>query len=89
MTERKDVAVWKLPVLTKDLTITGEVVADIYASTTGSDNDLVVKLIDEYPADDADPTMRGYQLLTNAEIFRGRYLAGYDHSDGARARIDS
>ncbi len=79
VTDRKDVAVWKLPVLTKDLTITGEVVADIFASTTGSDSDLVVKLIDEYPADDADATMRGYQLLTNAEIFRGRYLAGYDH----------
>jgi len=79
VTDRKDVAVWKLPVLTKDLTITGEVVADIFASTTGTDNDLVVKLIDEYPADDADATMRGYQLLTNAEIFRGRYLAAYDH----------
>ena len=78
VTDRKDVAVWKLPALTKDLTITGEVIADIFASTTGTDNDLVVKLIDEYPADDADPTMRGYQLLTNAEIFRGRYLAGYD-----------
>ena len=78
VTDRKDVAVWKLPVLTKDLTITGEVVADIFASTTGTDNDLVVKLIDEYPDDDADATMRGYQLLTNAEIFRGRYLAGYD-----------
>jgi predicted acyl esterase len=78
VTARKDVAVWRLPVLAKDLTITGEVVADIFASTTGTDNDLVVKLIDEYPADDADPTMRGYQLMTNAEIFRGRYLTGYD-----------
>jgi putative CocE/NonD family hydrolase len=78
LTDRKDVAVWKLPVLTKDLTITGEVIADIFASTTGTDNDLVVKLIDEYPDDDTDATMRGYQLLTNAEIFRGRYLAGYD-----------
>jgi putative CocE/NonD family hydrolase len=79
VTDRKDVAVWKLPVLAKDLTITGEVIADIFASTTGTDNDLVVKLIDEYPGDDADATMHGYQLLTNAEIFRGRYLAGYDH----------
>ncbi len=79
VTDRKDVAVWKLPVLTKDLTITGEVVADIFASTTGTDSDMVVKLIDEYPADDADPTMRGYQLMTNAEIFRGRYLDGFDH----------
>ena len=78
VTGRKDVAVWKLPVLTKDLTITGEVVADIFASTTGTDNDMVVKLIDEYPGDDADPAMRGYQLMTNAEIFRGRYLTGYD-----------
>ncbi len=79
VTDRKDLAVWKLPVLTKDLTITGEVVTDIFASTTGTDNDVVVKLIDEYPADDADPTMRGYQLMTNADIFRGRYLTGYDH----------
>jgi hypothetical protein len=78
VTDRKDVAVWKLPVLTEDLTITGEVIADVFASTTGTDNDLVVKLIDEYPSDDADATMRGYQLLTNAEIFRGRYLAGFD-----------
>lgn len=78
VTARKDVAVWKLPVLSKDLTLTGEVVADIYAATTGSDSDLVVKLIDEYPADDADVKMRGYQLMTNAEIFRGRYLDSFD-----------
>jgi hypothetical protein len=78
VTGRKDVAVWRLPVLKKDLTMTGEVVADIFASTTGTDDDLVVKLIDEYPAGDPDPTMRGYQLMTNAEIFRGRYLSGFD-----------
>jgi putative CocE/NonD family hydrolase len=77
VTDRKDVAVWKLPALTRDLTLTGEVVADIFASTTGTDNDLVVKLIDQYPEDDPDPKMRGYQLMTNAEIFRGRYLSGY------------
>ena len=78
VTGRKDVAVFKLPVLDRDLTLTGEVVADIFASTTGSDNDLVVKLIDQYPDDDPDPGMRGYQLMTNAEIFRGRYLSGFD-----------
>ena len=79
VTGRKDVAVWKLPVLTHSLTITGEVVADIFASTTGSDNDLVVKLIDQYPDDDTGAKMRGYQLIVNAEIFRGRYLSGFDH----------
>jgi hypothetical protein len=78
VTDRKDVAVFKLPVLTQNLTVTGEVVADIFAATTGSDNDLVVKLIDQYPDDDPDPKMRGYQLIINAEIFRGRYLPGYD-----------
>ncbi|HEV2484185.1 MAG TPA: CocE/NonD family hydrolase [Terracidiphilus sp.] len=75
---RKDVAVWKLPVLKTDLTITGEVVADIYAATTGTDNDMVVKLIDQYPDDDPDAKMRGYQLMTNAEIFRGRYLDSFE-----------
>jgi hypothetical protein len=78
VTDRKDVALWKLPVLKKDLIVTGEVLADIYASTTGSDNDLVVKLIDQYPGDDPDPKMRGYQLMTNEEIFRGRYLDSFE-----------
>jgi hypothetical protein len=77
VTDRKDVAVWKLPVLKKDLIVTGEVIADIYASTTGTDNDMVVKLIDQYPGDDPDPKMRGYQLMTNEEIFRGRYLESF------------
>jgi len=55
----KEVAVWKLPALKRDLVLTGEVVADIYASTSGTDNDLVVKLIDQYPGNDPDAKMRG------------------------------
>jgi putative CocE/NonD family hydrolase len=82
---RKDVAVWKLPVLTTDMTITGEVVADIYAATTGADNDMVVKLIDQYPDDDPDAKMRGYQLMTNAEIFRGRYLDSFEKASALGA----
>ena len=78
VTDRKDVAVWKLPVLKKDLIVTGEVLADIFASTTGTDNDMVVKLIDQYPDDDPDPKMHGYQLMTNEEIFRGRYLSSFE-----------
>jgi putative CocE/NonD family hydrolase len=75
--DRNDVAVFRLPVLKKDLIVTGEVLSDIFASTTGTDNDMVVKLIDQYPDDDPDPKMRGYQLMTNAEIFRGRYLSSF------------
>ena len=82
---RKDVADWKLPVLKKDLIVTGEVLADIFASTTGTDNDMVVKLIDQYPDDDPDPKMRGYQLMTNEEIFRGRYLESFEKPTPMRA----
>ena len=85
VTDRKDLAVWKLPVLKKDLIMTGEVMADIFASTTGTDNDMVVKLIDQYPDDDPDPKMRGYQLMINEEIFRGRYLQGYEKPTSIRA----
>jgi putative CocE/NonD family hydrolase len=84
VTDRKDVAVWKLPVLKKDLIVTGEVLADIYASTTGADADLVVKLIDQYPDSDPDPKMRGYQLMTNEEIFRGRYLESFEKATPLR-----
>jgi putative CocE/NonD family hydrolase len=85
VTDRKDVAVWKLPVLKKDMVVTGDVIADIFASTTGTDNDMVVKLIDQYPDNDVDPKMRGYQLMTNEEIFRGRYLDGFDKPAPLRA----
>jgi putative CocE/NonD family hydrolase len=85
VTDRKDLTVFRLPVLKKDLIVTGEVLADIFASTTGTDSDMVVKLIDQYPDDDPDPKMRGYQLMTNAEIFRGRYLTSFEHAAPLRA----
>jgi putative CocE/NonD family hydrolase len=84
-TDRKDVAIWRLPVQTSDLTITGEVIADIFASTTGSDGDFVAKLIDVYPDDEPDPAMRGYQLMTNMEIFRGRYRSSFDHPEALKS----
>jgi putative CocE/NonD family hydrolase len=84
VTGRKDLAVWKLAVQEKDLTITGEVVADIYAATTGTDNDMVVKLIDQYPEDGSDAKMRGYQMITNAEIFRGRYLDNFEKASALK-----
>jgi len=45
----------------------------------------VVKLIDEYPQDDADAKMRGYELMTNEEIFRGRYLESFEKPTALRA----
>ena len=84
VSDRKDVAKWTLPVLDHDLTVTGEVLADIFASTTGSDGDFVAKLIDQYPDNDPDPAMRGYQLMTNMEIFRGRYHSSFEKPEALK-----
>ncbi len=70
--DRKDIAAFSTGVLTGDLTVTGDVVADIYAATTGSDADWIVKLIDVYP-DDKAAGKNGYELMVASEILRGRY----------------
>jgi putative CocE/NonD family hydrolase len=74
---RKDLANFTTPALDHDVTITGDVMADLFASTTGSDADWVVKLIDVYP-DDAPDGMAGYQLMIVDEIFRGRYVKSFE-----------
>jgi putative CocE/NonD family hydrolase len=75
---RPDVLTWKSEPLTEDLVIAGDVVAHLFASTTGTDADWVVKLIDVYPEDVPDrPTMGGYELMVNADIMRGRYWKSF------------
>jgi uncharacterized protein len=74
---RADVAVWQTPPLESDVTISGEVAAKLFASTTGSDSDWIVKLIDVYPEDDALGKMKGYQLMITSDVFRGRYRTSF------------
>ncbi len=74
---RNDVANFSTAALDHDVTITGDVTADLFASTTGSDADWVVKLIDVYPGDAPEP-MAGYQLMIVDEIFRGRYAKSFE-----------
>jgi putative CocE/NonD family hydrolase len=69
--DRKDLAKFETPVLTSDLTVTGDVKADLFAATTGTDTDWIVKLIDVYP--DGTAVDAGYQLMVAEEILRGRY----------------
>jgi hypothetical protein len=58
--------------------IQGAPIADLFARTTGSDGDFVVKLIDVYPGSDAtDPAMGGYELPVALDIFRGRYRKSF------------
>jgi len=77
---RKDLTNFETPVLDHDVTVTGDVIADLFASTTGSDADWVVKLIDVYP-DDAPAPMADYQLMIAEEIFRGRYRKSFERPE--------
>ena len=71
---RPDVMTYTTPVLTAAMRVSGAPIADLYAATTGTDGDFVVKVIDVYPAENAtDPKMGGYQLPISLDIFRGRY----------------
>jgi putative CocE/NonD family hydrolase len=86
LADRKDVANWTTPVLDHDVTVTGDVIADIFASTTGTDSDWVVKLIDVYPTatgttDPQATRMSGYQLMIAEEIFRGRYHNSFEQPE--------
>jgi hypothetical protein len=77
---RTDVLSYQTPVLDHAVRLEGAPIADIFARTSGSDGDFVVKLIDVYPADDADrPEMSGYQLPISLDILRGRYRASFEH----------
>jgi putative CocE/NonD family hydrolase len=71
---RPDVLAFKSDVLIGPLTVAGQPVVNLIASTSGTDSDWVVKLIDVYPDEVAgQPNMGGYQLAVSMDIFRGRY----------------
>ncbi len=71
---RPDVATWLSEPLAAPLTVRGAIKARLFAETTGTDADWVVKLIDVYPDDNpVSFEMSGYELMVSADIFRGRY----------------
>jgi putative CocE/NonD family hydrolase len=71
---RPDVLTYETEPLTTPVRISGAPIADLFAATTGTDADWVVKLIDVYPDQVASkPEMGGYQLAVSLDIFRGRY----------------
>jgi uncharacterized protein len=76
---RPDVLVFTSDVLTSPLKISGQPIANIIASTSGTDSDWVVKLIDVYPDEVAAQSILGdYQLMISADIFRGRYRESFE-----------
>ena len=81
---RPDVLTWQTDPLQENITVTGDIVADLFAATSGTDSDWVVKLIDVYPQDyqkiteedaakNVGPVLNGYELMVADDIFRGRY----------------
>jgi uncharacterized protein len=77
---RTDVLSFASPVLREPLKISGEPIANLIASTSGTDGDFVVKLIDVYPDEvGREPRMGGYQLMVSADILRGRYRDSFSH----------
>jgi hypothetical protein len=76
---RPDVLSWETEPLQGDIAVAGDILAHLFASTTGTDCDWVVKLIDVYPEEDPqDPTMGGYQLMIADEVLRARFRNSFE-----------
>jgi uncharacterized protein len=75
---RPDVLAWETDVLEEDVVLAGHAVAKLFASTSGSDSDWVVKLIDVYPDKSSADTMAGYQLMVANDVFRGRFRKSFE-----------
>jgi hypothetical protein len=77
---RTDVLAYQTPALKENITLAGPVISDLWVSTSGTDSDWIVKLIDVFPPDAPDhddmPTykhMAGYQMMVRSEVIRGRF----------------
>jgi putative CocE/NonD family hydrolase len=78
--DRLDVLTYQTLVLKAPLRISGAPVADLFAATTGTDSDWVVKLIDVFPEEVPNqPELGGYELAVSMDIFRGRYRGSFEH----------
>ncbi|HSF23212.1 MAG TPA: CocE/NonD family hydrolase [Blastocatellia bacterium] len=76
---RPDVLSWASEPLKDDVVVSGKIVANLFAATTGTDSDWIVKLIDVYPENyQPDPKMGGYQLMIAGDVARGRYRKSFE-----------
>jgi uncharacterized protein len=83
---RPDVLTFVSEPLSAPLRVSGAPEVNLYASTSGSDSDWVVKLIDVYPDTvPSQPGMGGYELAISLDIFRGRYRTSFEHPDAIPA----
>jgi len=81
---RPDVLVYQTEILDKDITIAGPILCNLFASTTGTDSDWFVKLIDVYPNDtpsNGGVEMGGYQMMLGVEVMRGKYRNSFSEPE--------
>jgi putative CocE/NonD family hydrolase len=78
---RPDVLTYVSDPLKEPLRVSGTPVANLYASTSGTDSDWVVKVIDVFPDGDIASAMSGYELSISLDIFRGRYRTSFEHPE--------
>jgi uncharacterized protein len=77
--QRPDTLSWETEPLTESVTVAGDIVAHLFASTTGTDSDWIVKLIDVYPERyEPERKMGGYELMIADEVFRGRFRKSFE-----------
>ena len=77
--QRPDVLTYETEPLAEDVVVAGSLRANLFASTTGTDSDFIVRLIDVYPETyGKDPSMRGYQLLISGEPARARFRKSFE-----------
>jgi len=82
---RPDVLTFVSDILDRPLKVAGKPIVNLFASTTGSDGDFVVKLIDEYPQEvGRQAELGGYQLMIAADILRGRYRVSFEQPQPLR-----
>ncbi|HEY4740664.1 MAG TPA: CocE/NonD family hydrolase [Candidatus Acidoferrales bacterium] len=79
---RPDTLAWVTDPLKEDVVVAGDIVAHLFASTSGTDSDWIVKFIDVYPdIYEADPKMGGYELMISDEVFRGRFRNSFEKAE--------
>jgi hypothetical protein len=85
---RADVASWRSEPLGEDLAVAGDIVAHLFASTTGTDSDWVVKLIDAYPQRTlTDSSIDGHELIVADEVLRGRFRNSFEKPEPAEPGV--
>ncbi|MGA8029673.1 MAG: CocE/NonD family hydrolase [Bryobacteraceae bacterium] len=77
---RPDVVTYQTEPLSEDLTMAGPVSPTLFVSTSGTDSDFIVKLIDVYP-NDSPGTLSGYEQLVRGEPFRGKFRNSFEHPE--------